>query len=261
MSELTYSATQDFALILFYKLAKEEILECPEGPAIRNVQYILPETEDFFCRKSIETLSDKKLIEHIISGFYIITARGLEKFDQISPQLKLHDYGIDISFREVSRGDPYFSLSLNRSYNDPGQTHQISVIELRNKKESEFLEIGSIIGPDKIPNVRRIKVPASDRAVPLNHNSTEYKKALTAVDAVINAVVGDNEYGNQFPEEKETVVNALRTGRKLLDAENVRPIALGHTLFPVLQYISDNFAKGAIAALGAAAIAALWGIL
>ncbi len=121
----------------------------------------------------------------------------------------------------------------------------------------------SVTLPEKnsLPSLRRIKIPASNRIVQLNHNSQDYQNAVEAVDAVINAVAGDNEYGNEFPEEKETVVSALKAGRKLLDAKEVRPIALGHILFPVLQYIADNFTKGVIAALGATAMAAVMGLI
>ena len=114
-------------------------------------------------------------------------------------------------------------------------------------------------GAEQYTNVNL--VPASDRVVQLNHNSPEYKEAVNAVDAVIKDVIGDNEFGNEFPEEREAVINTLKAGRKLLDAENVRPIALDHTLLPVLQYIADNFAKGAIAALGAVAVAAVMVLL
>lgn len=107
-------------------------------------------------------------------------------------------------------------------------------------------------------------VAASDRFVTLDHNSRAYRDAVDAVDKVIEAVAGDNEYGSESPEEKEAVVGALGAARKLLDAVEVRISAVQTILLPPLQYIADNFSKGAVAALGAAAVAAvmkLFGLL
>ena len=107
-------------------------------------------------------------------------------------------------------------------------------------------------------------IPASDRVVSLDHNSKAYQGAVDAVDKVIEAVAGDNEYGSESPEEKEAVVGALGAARKLLDAVEVRISAVQTILLPPLQYIADNFSKGAVAALGAAAVAAvmkLFGLL
>ena len=100
-------------------------------------------------------------------------------------------------------------------------------------------------------------VPASDRVVSLDHNSKAYQGAVDAVDRVIEAIAGDNEYGSENPEEKEAVVGALGAARKLLDAVEVRISAVQTILLPPLQYIADNFSKGAFAALGAVAVAAV----
>ena len=105
------------------------------------------------------------------------------------------------------------------------------------------------------------EAPASDRVVTLDHNSAEYKVAVDAVDAVIDAVRGDNEYGDRAREEKEAVVAALKNGRRLLDSVKVRVSVIQATLLPSLQYIADNFSKGVIAALGAAAVAAVGKLL
>lgn len=100
-------------------------------------------------------------------------------------------------------------------------------------------------------------IPASDRMVSLDHNSETYKGAVGAIDQVITAVSGDNEYGASAPEEKAALVGALRAGRSLLDAVEVKVAAVQATLLPALQYVADNFAKGAVAALGAVAVAAV----
>lgn len=104
-------------------------------------------------------------------------------------------------------------------------------------------------------------VPAVDRIVTLDHNSLQYQEAIDAIDRVIEAVAGDNEYGEADPEEKAALVGALKAGRSLLDATRVRILAVYATLIPSLQYVADNFAKGAIAALGASAVAAVMKLL
>ena len=99
--------------------------------------------------------------------------------------------------------------------------------------------------------------PASDRLVTVNHNTDEYKEAVSALDEVILSIVGDNEYGAERPEEKEGLLDALRGGQKLLDALEVSLAAVKATLLPALQYVADNFTKGVIAALATSAIAAV----
>jgi len=103
-------------------------------------------------------------------------------------------------------------------------------------------------------------VPASNRLVTLHHNSAAYKEAVEAVDAVIDAVIGDNVYGAKAPKEKEAVIGALKSGRLLLDADEVSESSLSAILINVLQYVADNFAKGSIAALGAVAVAKVLGL-
>jgi hypothetical protein len=106
--------------------------------------------------------------------------------------------------------------------------------------------------------------PASDRIVRLDHNSSEYREALDAVEAVIEAVTGDNEYGESAPEERDVIVSLLATGRKILDQVEVRVSVARAALIPALQFVAENFSKGAIAALGATAVAAvgrLFGLL
>ena len=104
-------------------------------------------------------------------------------------------------------------------------------------------------------------VPASDRIVTLNDNSADYREAIAAIGRVTKAIAADNEYGAEAPEEKEALLGTLKAGRQLLSATEVRVSAVRATLLPALQYIADNFAKGAVAALGAAAVAAVLKLL
>jgi cell division protein ZapA (FtsZ GTPase activity inhibitor) len=120
------------------------------------------------------------------------------------------------------------------------------------------LLMGSVLLVDFIEDLEdQSNVPASDRIVTLNHNSPDHREAIEAIGRVTEALAADNEYGAEAPEEKEALLGALKSGRLLLSATQVRVSAIRATLLPALQYIADNFAKGAVAALGAAAVAAV----
>jgi predicted DNA repair protein MutK len=93
--------------------------------------------------------------------------------------------------------------------------------------------------------------------VTLDHNSMEYKDAVRGVDAVIEAVSADNQFGANAPEEKEALLATLKAGRQLLNAVQVRVAAVASILLPALRYVADHFTKGAITTLGAAAAAAV----
>jgi|GEM_PF-5441522 len=103
-------------------------------------------------------------------------------------------------------------------------------------------------------------IPASDRIVSLKDNQPKVQEAKDAVDAVIKAVVGDNEFGAESPEKREALIGALKSGRILLDGDEIEESALQTFLISALQYVADNFAKGAISALAAAAVAKVLGL-
>ncbi len=123
---------------------------------------------------------------------------------------------------------------------------------------AEELLTDRTIAPEESPHP---SVPASDRYVELDHNSPEYKESIKAIDKVISAVDGDNEYGDRAPEEKAAIVAALRAGRELLTAAKVKISAVHAVLISSLQYVADNFTKGVVAALGAAAVGAVLKLL
>lgn len=100
-------------------------------------------------------------------------------------------------------------------------------------------------------------VPGSDRYVEIDHNSQEYKEAVDALDGVIENVRNDNEYGSEAPEEREQIITALQAGRNFLNATKVRISAAIAIILPPLQYLADNFGKGAIAAAAAIAVGAV----
>lgn len=80
------------------------------------------------------------------------------------------------------------------------------------------------------------EIPASDRIVELNDNQKVI--ALEAIDTVIEAVRGDNEYGSQYPEDKEQRLAELTAGKKLLEAARASISTVDTVLIKTLAYLS-----------------------
>lgn len=123
------------------------------------------------------------------------------------------------------------------------------------RKLSYMPEVGN--GNDDKESESTIFAPASDRIVTLEHNSEQHREIVGAVDAVIEAVKGDNEYGNSYPEEKDVTMAALAAGRKLLDSAKIRVVAIKASLLPVLKFLAETFAKETVKGLATKAIAVL----
>lgn len=93
-------------------------------------------------------------------------------------------------------------------------------------------------------NVFRIGdfVPASDRIVPLDHNSP----AHVAADAALAAVEEKLEQANDGdPEEKHRVIAEVSAARRLLQATRVRTGALVAVLSGALAWVATQFAETA----------------
>jgi len=59
-----------------------------------------------------------------------------------------------------------------------------------------------------------ISAPASDRVVPLNHNSSDYKKIGDAIDDLIETFRESNQAG-ESPEERERISRSLSAAKEL----------------------------------------------
>ena len=226
---MNFSEMQDRFLIRIYHLTMRGISKGKYS--LSFLSDICPETiPTSLTKKILQGLKESGLVETTdevwneddgeFETVYEATAKGLGYIDQINDFF----WGLKEEFKQ----DNVWALNVLES----GKTHGNNV-------------------------ATHVDIPASDRIVALDHNSPDYKNTVEAVDAVINAVAGDNEYGDSTPDEKETVVTALRAGRKFLDAAEARVSALKAMLISPLQYIADNFAKGTIAALAAKAVTAV----
>lgn len=89
-------------------------------------------------------------------------------------------------------------------------------------------------------------VPASDRYVRLDHNSPAYTQTVAALEAVVEAVRRDNEYGSADPDDRDQRIAELEAGKRLLQEVRVR-VDAAHALFVgTLGYLAVKFADAAI---------------
>jgi hypothetical protein len=89
-----------------------------------------------------------------------------------------------------------------------------------------------------------IEVPASDRIVPLDHNSVSYEEAIRAVDRLEELVRQTNDYDDV--EEKDQVIAELSAGRRLLQAARVRVAAVAQVLAAPIRALMVRFGTGLI---------------
>lgn len=94
-------------------------------------------------------------------------------------------------------------------------------------------------------------IPASDRVVKIDHNSSGYEEALLSLDSVEMALQAVNDID---PVEKEQRVAEIKAGRSLLQATQARAESIISVLYKSLKYITKKFTDHY---LGAAAAGAL----
>ena len=82
-------------------------------------------------------------------------------------------------------------------------------------------------------------IPASDRTVRLDHNTSEYREADEALEQVERALKGVNDYPD--PEDKEQKIAEVAAARKLLTAIRIRPAAVWGLIGSGLTYLAATF--------------------
>jgi hypothetical protein len=101
------------------------------------------------------------------------------------------------------------------------------------------------------------EVPAADRLVSLDHNSTAYRQAMDSLEQVADAVARSNEIGAGEPETRQRVIAELDAGRRLLKATQVRAQLAWAALYPALRWAASQTAGTIIGVAITAAIALL----
>jgi hypothetical protein len=90
-----------------------------------------------------------------------------------------------------------------------------------------------------IPVPIEIQVPAADRIVPLDHNSDPYQKVLDALDELIRALRGANDY--QDTDDKEQRIAEVESTKRLMQAPRIQARALAF-IKSSLMYLAKKFA-------------------
>ena len=106
-------------------------------------------------------------------------------------------------------------------------------------------------------------IPASDRVVSLDHNSPDYKNAVSSIEKVIQEFREDHHLDNEFGHEKGALLKTLEAGRELLNDSmvNVR-VSIALIVEPLKRIIQkyDQVFVGALAATALSLILKLLGL-
>lgn len=108
-----------------------------------------------------------------------------------------------------------------------------------------------------------LSIPASDRTVRINHNSSEYEAANRLLREVISALAADNEIGANFPKIRDQKLQELADIRDILSQDTVSQTRLAMMGWGALGYLATEFADrpvGHLADLAWEALKALIGI-
>jgi len=96
-------------------------------------------------------------------------------------------------------------------------------------------------------------VPASDRAVTLDHNSAAYNQTVDALESLHKAVEGNNEYRNADLEDHERRLADIEATIKILENKRVNIGTAKTVAGATLVYLAEKFADQPIGELAAAA--------
>lgn len=169
--------------------------------------------------------------------------------ERLSAQLTLFEEIAERRIRPDSFSSEYFRGSSN-NFNDMVQSMARHLFDPFSAELRRYLRRNADTPPPGESEYRRM-VPASDRVVTIDHNSSAYAIADAALEDVetklLQINVGD-------PEDKERVVAEVSAGRRLLKATKVRVTALLAVIGSALTWIATQFAETA------AGQAATWAI-
>ena len=97
--------------------------------------------------------------------------------------------------------------------------------------------------------------PASNRIVPLNHNSEAYKEALNALRELSEEATKSNELANLYadPADRVVVLSQITSGIKLLEQKRIIPDVVKRVLEYPIKFIKEKLPDAALGALASKA--------
>ena len=96
-------------------------------------------------------------------------------------------------------------------------------------------------------------VPASDRTVPLDHNSPAYSEVVENLEELKRAIESNNEYRETDVEDHDRRLTDVESTLKLLENKRVNVNAMKAVAFGSLVYLAEKFAEHPIGELAKAA--------
>jgi hypothetical protein len=104
-------------------------------------------------------------------------------------------------------------------------------------------------------------VPAADRIVALDHNSSAYVDTVKALSEIECAVTASNSLAVEYPATHNRVIAEISAGRRLLEGAQVRAELAWQVLHPPLTWIAEHVAETALSIAVTAAIALIASLL
>jgi hypothetical protein len=92
-------------------------------------------------------------------------------------------------------------------------------------------------------------IPASDRVVPLDHNSDPYREAISALDAAVTEFRADHRLENEWGPEKRILILSIEAGQQLLKEGAVHIRTVLSTTIEPLRIIADRYRDAITAGL------------
>jgi hypothetical protein len=175
------------------------------------------------------------------------------------PQGPDNRLGMQLSvFREISKrrisarefGERFIKTeSVGTTFSQDVITHIFMPMarELRRRLEGHFSDNEELM------------VPASDRAVSLDHNSEPYRDIMEALDDLQKLLEQANDYPDS--EDREQRIAEVSATRTLLKATRVRLGAIIQVAKPALTFLSKKFADVAIGKIAGVALGKLGALI
>jgi hypothetical protein len=103
-------------------------------------------------------------------------------------------------------------------------------------------------------------IPASDRVVTRGDNKAAVELIEADVRSLVEELESSNEIGAELGEERDVITGELKTAETLLSQPAFRVSRLYALVLPVLRFLADKFAAGAIGEMAKRLITALFGL-